>query len=454
MVNVGGRSKGCSTCRQRRVKCGKPQYPAFKPLKSEANCLLDETTPVCLRCKKRGLDCNGVKSTTFVHHKSVKLESNASAQEECSIRRRESLSPAPHTHMKGFETQIFISYARQHLFRDGPVDLALQELHINDIQAANDSISDHLLLHRAILSLAIIFFGHHERMSWVRERGYLLYGTTLQQLNQLLAKQDCQTRDDVLMSVVILAMLEIFIPTGKKYYLKHMLGLERLLELRGPSAFYRQKPYLAGVRRLILFSALEMRTRSILAEEQWKSVVWDDRGDDGFFFNALADITPLRAEQDRIKSGFKRNEMSGQHATQQLISDAKQLLNKLRNFKTVLETRNKTLFSEISTATIPLLYNTALILVLQVLSSCSDDADERHNYSIEARRTALNICQKIPYFVARKDELDVWTSTIISLAARTAMSAFGEKSCLARMCISNLVKRRGEGIFAEGIWSD
>jgi hypothetical protein len=355
--------------------------------------------------------------------------------------------------MKGFETQIFISYASKHLFRGGPVDLALQELHINDIQAANDSTSDHLLLHRAILSLAIIFFGHQERMSWVRERGYALYGTTLRQLNKILAEHDCQTRDDVLMSVVSLAMLEIFFPTGRKYYLKHMLGLEKLLELRGPSAFCHQRRYLEGVRRLTLFSALEMRKRSILAEEQWKSVLWNDREDEGFFFNALADITALRAEQDRIKSDFEQKKLSCQHDMEELISQAKQLLTRLRDFKTAVESRNKTLFSEMSTATTPILYSATLILVLQVLSSCSEpEADER--YSIETRRTALNICRKIPYFMSRKDELDIWTLTTVHLAIRTAMSTFGEKDGLARTCIMNLVKRRGPEVFAEGLWTD
>ncbi|KAJ5515995.1 hypothetical protein N7527_007555 [Penicillium freii] len=40
MVGVGGRSKGCRTCRRRRVKC-------------------DEEKPLCHRCQKGGFECEG-----------------------------------------------------------------------------------------------------------------------------------------------------------------------------------------------------------------------------------------------------------------------------------------------------------------------------------------------------------------------------------------------------------
>lgn len=44
---MGARSKGCVTCKARRVKC-------------------DETHPICNRCRKSGIDCAGYQPIVFV----------------------------------------------------------------------------------------------------------------------------------------------------------------------------------------------------------------------------------------------------------------------------------------------------------------------------------------------------------------------------------------------------
>ncbi|KAK7430697.1 hypothetical protein QQZ08_002741 [Neonectria magnoliae] len=52
MVGVPGRSKGCNTCRKRRVKC-------------------DETKPTCVRCTKAGYECLGYERVRLWHHTSA-----------------------------------------------------------------------------------------------------------------------------------------------------------------------------------------------------------------------------------------------------------------------------------------------------------------------------------------------------------------------------------------------
>lgn len=54
MVNIAGRSRGCSTSRRRRVKC-------------------DKKRPICNRCERLGFECSGPKGVAFIdHRKSLK----------------------------------------------------------------------------------------------------------------------------------------------------------------------------------------------------------------------------------------------------------------------------------------------------------------------------------------------------------------------------------------------
>lgn len=92
------------------------------------------------------------------------------------------------------------------------------------------------MFHRSILSLAIIFFGSQHGQPWIIGRGYTIHGMALKQLNDALSGPRCYLRDDILLSVVTLVLLECFVLTGRKYYLKHMVGLEKLIELRGPNS--------------------------------------------------------------------------------------------------------------------------------------------------------------------------------------------------------------------------
>jgi hypothetical protein len=119
--------------------------------------------------------------------------------------------------MKGFfEIQIYICYTRKYLLRGGPIDLASQDLQLSDIYTAADTEDNTHLLHRAILTLAITFFGAQHRSSSIQTRGYIMHGKILKQLNATLSDPHCYLRDDVLLSVVTLALLECFVPTGRK----------------------------------------------------------------------------------------------------------------------------------------------------------------------------------------------------------------------------------------------
>ncbi|KAG9191890.1 hypothetical protein G6011_10624 [Alternaria panax] len=277
MVNVAGRSKGCSTCRRRHVKC-------------------DETHPVCQRCEKAGFHCDGPQTTVFIQGKIVKSRrsqkprSSVADAGTTTVWKREdveetaSLSPEhlvaiPQVRFRLNENEVYICYLRCHLLLNGPIDLGLQELQASDIDMKTPSVAADgaPLFVQAALSFATLFFGSRYQQNRILAQGYAIHGVALKRLNHALGELERRSRDDVIVSVVILAMLELFMPTGPKNWLKHMLGLEQLLALRDPSslvyASVRTLELYKGVRHMILIASLRNRTPSIFARPEWKSVL-------------------------------------------------------------------------------------------------------------------------------------------------------------------------------------
>ncbi|KAI4955257.1 hypothetical protein J4E91_001115 [Alternaria rosae] len=250
MVNVAGRSKGCSTCRRRRIKC-------------------DETHPTCQRCEKAGLKCDGPQSIVFVQGKIVtsrrsqKLKSKAANPPKTTAWKRqeveESTSESPEYRFdlpvlrpKLNDKEVYICYARRHLLPNGPIDLGLQELQTSDIVMENytaEGGSGRLFV-QAALSFATLFFGAQHHQNGILTEGYAIHGVALKRLHQALSQPERRTHDDVIVSVILLAMLELFMPTGPRNWLKHMLGLEQLLTLRDPASLVH-----ASFRTLELYKA-------------------------------------------------------------------------------------------------------------------------------------------------------------------------------------------------------
>ncbi|KAF2502292.1 hypothetical protein BU16DRAFT_521046 [Lophium mytilinum] len=293
MVNIGGRSKGCSNCRKRRVKC-------------------DERRPTCVRCEKIGLLCTGVKETAFIDTSALfqvdgrgkglaalpskRTVNNTSKSTDLtfSIPRILGYSAA--------KDDFCIHYTRDQILRGGPVELA-SELVQEMLPSQQTKYSR--ILHSAVLGLSMSFFGFQHGDSRLAHLGSMKYGAALKGLNDVLLDSECCTSDHVLLTVVTMIMYEVLHPTGKDNYLKHVLGLERLLELRGPSSLF-SSPYTARIfrslRRILIFSCVTVSKLSIMALEGWRQESRDGysllehRQEEQLDF--LADWMVLRSERD------------------------------------------------------------------------------------------------------------------------------------------------------------
>lgn len=474
---------------------------------------LDEKQPICNRCERCGFECSGPKGIAFIDHgKSLKSLRSGKRKAIASAARDQQLLPSlTSASLKGFEFQTYLCYTRKYLLRGGPVDLALEDLHLTDLCTAADSRSDAYLLHLSILSLATIFFGTRHRNASITTHGYLLHGKSLSRLSNALSSPQCHLRDDILLSVIALILLEVFVPTGRNYYLKHTTGLENLLELRGtgmlcsPEAFSVFK----SVRKMVILASISRRTPSILARKEWKDIAWEDEGVEGhaekYLFDVLADYTILVAEHDRLIRDSELNFRGAAKRRAELTGRAQDLLEQLHKWKAEWNSHDWSPYFEVvtagvgvhsipkpcqrsglpflthfifqgpSTVTTIMLYNTSLTYVLRILASLApapsgalSNEYSRHypdhptallpstyaECTAMERSAALEICRCIPYYISHKAQLDPGSLTITHLAVRTAFQTLGGSSSPCGEWILQMVGIRKDEVFARGLWVD
>ncbi|KAL2072577.1 hypothetical protein VTL71DRAFT_11920 [Oculimacula yallundae] len=429
MVNVGGRSKGCTTCRKRRIKC-------------------DEEHPTCLRCRKSGLECDGpIKEATFIVGKIIKSRRSSKGTDKDSDRgsppcqgvdksRRSSkgsskgsdqeLSPCPSdlprvSLLGSSEFETYLCYALKHLRHGGTIELTTRTIKSTDIVPAPTMAATHYgqISHRAVLSFAAIFFGSQHRQAEITRMGFTMYGKVLQRLNGALSDPAQNTTDDLIHAVVTLTILELFACTGAGNYLKHMAGLERLFALRDLSlpVSYESADMYRSLRQMIIFAALRSKKASILARPEWKKHLREKIGSPARLqkqelFDVLADCTVILSARERILGSFDMAPEISAYELDRLKQDALNLLAQLSSWKGAwdsdsehklteipishgqLETRTDLIegclpfttileFPSESVAIMMALYNIALIHVLQLLTLLTSVPD-RQSYNSTA----------------------------------------------------------------------
>jgi hypothetical protein len=316
----------------------------------------------------------------------------------------------------------------------------------------------------------------------------------------------CYARDDVLLSVVTLVLLECFVPTGRKYYLKHMIGLEKLLELRGPTTNNSPNSVqiYKGIRRMIIFASLSRRQPSILARDEWKKVFKIDCSkkdlEEQYLFDALADCTVLIAECDKMLMIRKEDGDNAIYQRDQIARSALNLLEQLRGWKTRWDSEMPFVpgverltqqsceenarqfpatfeFDKESALMLLILYNTVIIYVLRTLFSLMSkypDSSARRlstkavldssgllqslwssandEFITAERKAALEICHCIPY--VQKSDLDAGSMTVAHLAIRTAWETLGGNDTTEGRRLTEVIYTKSREVFAKGLWVD
>ncbi|OKL60322.1 hypothetical protein UA08_04456 [Talaromyces atroroseus] len=483
MVNVAGRSKGCSTCRKRRIKCGVKDITFIKG-----------TIVKSRRSEKRT-------------NESAKYGVKDADSTECQVPRFASL--------KGDDSEIYVCYARKYLRQGAPLDLALQRIRLDDITSARMNTTNDHLFHQAFLSFAILVYGTQYRETPIIEKGYAIYGEALKKLNHALSDPECYTRDDVILSVIAFSMLACIVPTSAGQYLKHMMGLQTLLGLRDPrsSCFLGSTGSYKAVRHMMLFASLRTAKPSILARAEWKAVLRANCSakeiQEQELFDVLADCSIINAQRDgmlikrrlepecsagergearekalilltRLHDWRKKwdddernshTELSMPLAMQQSKQDS--LRNNLSTcpFLTVLA------FSDESTVTMFMFYNTALIYIFRVLANLAvqsfgaqfdqsftknrlhagsqGDSWEtpRDKYNTAEQLAALNIYRSLPNYLVQMSSTSTNTTPIVHWAISTAWVTLGGHESAYGRWLKELLNAEGQDVVAQGLWN-
>ena len=133
--------------------------------------------------------------------------------------------------------ETYICYTRGYLQQGGFIVSAIAEIKSLDILPTETTLANGHVSDQAILSFATILFGLQHQQNDIARHGYAMFSVALTQLNQALTDTTWHTNNEVIVAVATLALSECLVPSGKNNYLRHIMGLQKLLELRDPSIF-------------------------------------------------------------------------------------------------------------------------------------------------------------------------------------------------------------------------
>lgn len=211
--------------------------------------------------------------------------------------------------LPGNPQERYLCYSRRFFLRGAPLDLATEKCDL-DIAIIDNSASRGPIFDQALLSFATVVFGFEHKQSHIMEQGYNTHQTALRRLNKALSQPDCASRDDVLLSIVALAMLESQLPSSPGSYLYHVIGLDKLLELRDPMLHITpwSLNIYKSIRHFLIFACLRVGRSSVLALPRWKAVLKLDCDQEELheqqLWDILADCTALQARRDTMLSGL------------------------------------------------------------------------------------------------------------------------------------------------------
>ncbi|KAL1895886.1 hypothetical protein Sste5346_004983 [Sporothrix stenoceras] len=279
MVNRGGRSKGCGTCRRRRVKC-------------------DEGRPHCQRCEKAGITCSGyaqhaqfVDETARFKRDELRSQSSSQSQSQSQSQSRDAsprrdevqmqmevqaASLAPAMSLRPDEDTVIHTHLVARLLPrvSGPASPDILVSMVN-YESAVSSLSTTVPLHKdALRALAAVYFGKVHHDTRIYDTGVRAYVRSLRRLRTALTDPVAVFDVETLASVLCLCLYENVALTEITGWLVHYDGIAHLIERRGParhqSGFGHELFW--HCRFAIVISALVRRRHCFLTRPEWRAI--------------------------------------------------------------------------------------------------------------------------------------------------------------------------------------
>lgn len=252
MVNVPGRSKGCVTCRRRKIKvCGRNSNRLWFLPSNALQC--DESHPTCSQCLKMGLHCPGARTGAFFVHTLTESTLTKSVAKRMPIDLTVPSVPGK-AHLLSYDQYLaprLPSYhqpCRADLFDQLFVSHFIESFGFKESTADNPSSTwlDKLALYitspsrplvkNSIRAGSMFFYGSLVDDISIRTEANKWYIKALQGLRCLLSQQTGVFTGDIICSAVMLAHFETTAGTSGEAWLQHVLGAARMLESGGPAS--------------------------------------------------------------------------------------------------------------------------------------------------------------------------------------------------------------------------
>ncbi|KAL7786967.1 hypothetical protein V8C37DRAFT_285548 [Trichoderma ceciliae] len=283
MVNVAGRSRGCATCRKRRVKC-------------------DQSLPECLRCLNMSLQCPGARIDAFFVHavapsaslrdSSVALTAVKSKSPHNSVIHLSPL-PGPQPSRAGAFDQLFVSHF---------IDCFLGSVKPSfSVMGGTPRIWLHELpgflaspypspVQCSIRAASMLSYGTIVGDASIKTEACRWYMRALQSLRLLLSHEASSSPESAVCAAVMLIHFETSAGTSPKAWLKHVKGAASLLEAQGPercrSGFMHQ--IFSHLRLQTFVAAMAENELHPFASPQWMTIPFQNHPK--LIFDRLVDI--------------------------------------------------------------------------------------------------------------------------------------------------------------------
>ncbi|KAG0651556.1 Aspercryptin biosynthesis cluster-specific transcription regulator atnN [Hyphodiscus hymeniophilus] len=300
MVGIPGKSKGCHTCRRRKIK-----------LIIVLQCDLEE--PNCNRCRQSGRECEGYKrGAVFLNRTAQGLEKRKRLEEAQPRQDTSPITVSPQSDVKSHSTTPIIedtnpdwktggsTYPVQpvvvHVNTQSVMKKKLQGVFLETYLPANPNDGTALyrewlcevvnlnnpgkLLEYSLHALCITRAGRLDNNQALVFQGSAAYGFALRELQKALLSPRLATKDETLAACYLLSMYELFETTSQSItgHDNHLLGVERLVAFRGPkqhetqlgSALFKNICYSSMVK------CIQYRKKSLL-KDMIDQIEWRQR---------------------------------------------------------------------------------------------------------------------------------------------------------------------------------
>ncbi|KAI0444914.1 hypothetical protein F4803DRAFT_560573 [Xylaria telfairii] len=291
MVGIPGRSKGCNTCRQRRVKC-------------------TEEKPICNRCVRGGFACQGYTRETVWHHLTTDSAStNSSTQailgrlEVVGSRKPESrtgakVPPMPtQISLSAFQEDLCFAYIFSNFVWRG---YGASWLH----QSSQGLLGQ--LAFDSVKALAEISFGKSQKSYQTEIQGRLKYGKALRYMIERLGDGERSSLRELVIPILLLLMHTTTL-TDRSAAMFHLQAMTRILSACGPRMFQHQplRDAFEAARATMVVASLVMRKRVFLDTPAWHKGPYalepSSKAPQSYLLDILASVPGLLEDYHKVE---------------------------------------------------------------------------------------------------------------------------------------------------------